>query len=85
MQYQQIFIARDDEVRSAVEREFQKFVVLYIAAGANGTARRHKFSDAAKQSKKLLPVFHADVAIKFLPGKHAGKLVHRVFRDKQLC
>lgn len=83
IEYQQITIAREDQLCPAVEGDFKEFVILRVAALPYPMDDGNQFGNAAEQSKKLLAIRKTDVTIKLGTSENVCELKHGCFRYKE--
>lgn len=72
MESQQIGLAGEDQLCLAVQRDFEKLVVLGVAASMDGIDDRYKLGQASQQTQELLAVFETDVAVEFRARQDIG-------------
>ena len=83
MQRQQILVAAQDHASSAIQRHFQKSVIVGIAALVDRVNDRHEFGDAAEQAQELLAVLYADITVKLGASEHVRQFFHGGFGNQQ--
>jgi|SRR5258707_2426836 len=83
MQHQQIRIARNDHICPSIQCNFQKLVVLRIAAFADKLNDRHELGGARELPEKELTLFPADVSIQLSPEENVSKFAHCGFGKKE--
>lgn len=84
MEGEEVFITGHDEIRPAVDREFEEHVVAGIAAGADEVNDGNHFGDAAEQAQELLPLRDADVRVKLAARENAGEFAQGRLGNQQL-
>src|SRR5258708_11037129 len=76
MQHQQIRIARNDHICPSIQCNFQKLVVLRIAAFADKLNDRHELGGARQLPEKEMTLFPADVSIQLSPEENVIKFAN---------
>lgn len=72
---QQILVARDQELRLAIEGDVQQPVVLGVTAGMDAVLNGNHANDATEQGEELPPIVERHVAVEPGAGQDVGQFV----------
>jgi hypothetical protein len=83
MQRRQIRIARNDEIRPAVQRHFKRLIVLRVATFVDDLNDRHELGSTGQLAGEFLTLLAADGTIQFSPIENLSQFVHRGSGEEQ--
>ena len=84
MKGEEVGVARDNQLRGAIDGQLEKLVVLRVAAGAHDMGDRDSFGNPVEQPQEFAAFFDRYVGIELRTGENFGQLHDGVVGGKRL-